>query len=137
MSGTIIIENLTGQHLQYRVEHQVVCVKFGKCFCKKGRRGSVTMTVHVPGGAGMRTEPLNPLLSKVPEIQRDVTGPKPKIKIVGSSAVSAKARAATKPTVKAEVETEVETEVEAAVRAKVDSTPSGKKGGGGRKGKNN
>ena len=120
MSGTIIIENLTGRHLQYRLDHQAVCVKFGKCFCRKGRRGSVTTTIHVPGGPGSRTAPLDPSVVLAPQIKADMEGAKPKIKIIGHKPVKDEAK----------------------TKAKADSTKpeekpekADKKGGGGRKGK--
>lgn len=114
MSGTIIIENQTGRHLQYRIDHQTVCVKVGKCFCKQGRRGTVTTTIHVPGGKGQRTLPLPPAVALVPAVKADAKGPNPKIRIIGYEAPV--------------------TEIKA--KAKADSTkPEGKQGGGGRKGK--
>lgn len=112
MSGTIIIENLTGRHLQYRIDHQTVCVKVGKCFCGKGKRGTVTTTIHVPGGAGMRTGPLHPAITKIAAVQKDASGVKPKIRILGSEEAPKKAK------------------------AKADSTSPDKKGSSGRKGKN-
>ena len=121
MNGTIIIENQTGRHLQYRLDHQTVCVKVGKCFCKKGRRGTVTSTIHVPGGKGKRTLPLHPAVALCPAVKADAQGPHPKIKIIGFEA-----KQATKP--------------EAKAKAQADSTkPEEKsdKGSGGRKGKNN
>lgn len=77
----IIIENLTERHIQYRIDHQVVCVKAGRCLCRKGRRGAVAMSVHVPGGIGRRTGPLNPAVMLLPEAKRDAEGARPKIKI--------------------------------------------------------
>lgn len=85
-SGTIQIQNLTGRTLQYRVDHQTVCVKAGKCFCKQGRRGPVAASIIVPGGEGRMTAPLHPAMSLIPKVKADASGPRPKIRIVGSSA---------------------------------------------------
>ena len=115
MSGTIIIENLTERHLQYRIDHQVVCVKVGRCFCKQGRRSNVSTTIHVAGGIGKKTAPLPPAVATIPEVKRDSSGPHPKIRIHGAIAQKSTAKA----------------------KAKADSSKPGKKGGGGRKGKNN
>ena len=122
MSGTIIIENLTERHLQYRMDHQAVCVKTGKCMCKKGRRGPVATTIHVPGGIGMRTGPLSPAVALDAQIRKDKTGPNPKILVIGSAVTEA-----TKVAVGV-----VATEV---AQAQDDSTQLEKKSSSGRKGK--
>lgn len=119
MSGTIIIENLTERHQQYRIDHQAVCVKVGRCFCKQGRRSTVATTIHIAGGIGKKTAPLPPAVATIPEVKRDVSGPHPKIRIHGA---------------KAQVSTDKAKEK---AKAKADSSKPGKKGGGGRKGKNN
>jgi len=82
MEGMIKIENLTGRHLQYRIDHQKVCVKIGRCLCRQGRRSVEAMNVHVPG-SGM-SAPLPPAVVLCPEIKRDADGNRPKIKIHGA-----------------------------------------------------
>lgn len=115
MEGMITIENLTGRHLQYRMDHQAVCVKVGKCFCQKGRRGTVTTTIHIPGGVGVMSAPLPPAVTLIAELKRDASQPNQKIRIHGAKAQVGKAKA----------------------KVKAGSDEPEKKGGGGRKGKSN
>jgi len=91
MEGQIIIENQTERHIQYRIDHQTVCVKAGKCFCKQGRRGLVAGSVHVPGGKGKRSVPLHPAMALIPELKRDLAGRKPKVKLIGHEPTAKKA----------------------------------------------
>ena len=114
MTGMITIENLTGRHLQFRIDHQKVCVKVGQCLCRQGRRSVEALNVHVPGSG--RTDPLPPAVGLCPEIKAAANGNRPKIKIHGAEP-QAKAAAA-KPTKKKDGET------------------GGSKGGTGRKGQN-
>lgn len=80
---TIEIENLTDRTIEYRIDHQTVCVKVGRCFCTKGRRGPVTSSVIVPGKR--RTGQLDPSVALIPQVRVDATGPKPKIRIIGAA----------------------------------------------------
>lgn len=138
MSGTIIIENLTGRHLQYRIEHQLVCVKVGKCFCKQGRRGTVASSVHVPGGVGSKTAPLHPAVATLPQIQVDARGPRPKIKIHGSKTTEKQAKEAAAEA-KAKAKEQEKLQRDAAKQAKDSGKPAkgNKGGGGGRQGNKN
>ncbi|MEN6369232.1 MAG: hypothetical protein ABFD77_05990 [Thermotogota bacterium] len=113
MQGKIEIENQTGRAIEYRIDHQVVCTKAGRCFCTSGRRGPVTSSIHVPGGKGQRTGGLDPRVMLIPELKADATGPRPKVKIIGAEAGKV-----------------------AETRAQVSDEPiEGSKKGGGRKGK--
>ena len=82
MTGMITIENLTGKHLQYRIDHQKVCVKTGRCMCRQGRRSVEAFNVHVPGNG--RSGPLPPAVALCPEIKKAADGNRPKIKIHGA-----------------------------------------------------
>ncbi len=84
MSGKIIIENRTNVHIQYRIDHQAVCVKAGKCFCKKGARGPVAATVHVPGGVGLKTLPVDSAVAMLSQVKADAA--EKKIRIHGAKA---------------------------------------------------
>jgi len=86
MTGMIELENLTERAIEYRLDHQVVCVKVGKCFCTQGRRGPVASSIHVPGGRGRRTAKLDPRVTLVPQVKADASGPQPKIRIIGAAA---------------------------------------------------
>ena len=81
MNGMITIENLTGKHLQFRVNHKEVCVKIGRCLCRKGRRSVEALTIHVPGFG--RTAPLFAGVAESQAIKNAANGIKPTIKIVG------------------------------------------------------
>lgn len=101
MSGMIEIENLTERAIEYRLDHQAVCVKAGKCFCTQGRRGPVATSIHIPGGKGKRTGKLDPRVTLASQLQADASGPQPKIRIIGQAAVKAaekKAKASDEPT---------------------------------------
>lgn len=82
MEGTIRIKNLTGRHKQFRIDHQEVCVKIGRCLCKTGRRGAEALTVHVPGNATSGQLPAAVTLSA--EIRRAANGKNPSIEIIGA-----------------------------------------------------
>jgi len=84
MAGTIKIENRTERHIQYRIEHQIVCVKIGRCLCQKGRRGTVTSSVHVPGGKGKKTGDIPASVLLLPQVLKDAAGMRPRIKIHGT-----------------------------------------------------
>lgn len=99
-TGMIEIENLTERAIEYRIDHQVVCVKAGKCFCTTGRRGSVALSIHIPGGRGRRTAKLDPRVTLSPQIKADASGPQPKIRIIGQAAgkvAETKAQASDEP----------------------------------------
>ncbi len=138
MSGQIIIENLTERHIQYHLDHQGLCVKVGKCFCKKGRRGNVASSVHVPGGIGLRSAPLHSAVALMPQVKKDADGPRPRITIHtyvkpdnGAKEIEAlkTKRAAARKKAKAAAEKA------AGAGAKADSETA-KNTGGGRRGKN-
>jgi len=117
-TGHIVIENQTGRHIQYRIDHQTVCVKAGKCFCRQGRRSLVAASIHVPGGKGKRSAPLHPGVMLIPELKRDLAGKRPKVKIVGA----------------APSEEAVKKAAKAKAKEDAQSKPDEKKGGGGKKG---
>jgi hypothetical protein len=81
MKGMIVIENLTGRHLQYRIDHKAVCVKVGRCLCRKGRRSVEALTVHVPGFG--RTAPIFSEVAQCPAIKAAASGNNPTLKIHG------------------------------------------------------
>lgn len=82
--GKIVLVNMTDQPLQYSLGHQEVCVRVGRCFCRRGRRGMQSSSIHVP--ARGRTSPLDPVVARVPEIKADTGGKRPRLKIIGAKA---------------------------------------------------
>ena len=91
MEGMINIENLTGKHLQFRIGHQEVCVKVGRCMCRQGRRSVEAMTIHIQGHG--KTAFLPAAVAQSAEIRAAANGNKPTIKIHGHKAKT-KAKAA-------------------------------------------
>jgi len=83
MKGMIKIENLTGRHKQFRIDHQQVCVKTGQCLCRQGRRSVEALTIHVAGNS--TTGFLPPSVAMSAEIKAAASGNRPQIKIHGAA----------------------------------------------------